>query len=958
MDEILIWLLIVEILGIIGFPIAFLFCNNLTDRGYSISKILGILLVCYLTWISTSLGVLGYTTLSIILAIILVTILSLHIVNKNKAGIRDFLRDNKKTIIINEVVFLIVFLLFLTIRMHTPDIQTLEKFMDISFINGIDRSVTMPPIDPWFSGGHVQYYYFGYFIIVTLSKLACIPTYISYNLAIALFFSLLAVAAFGIGYNLTKKYFYGILTIVFICILGNSFGFLQLLVFINPGLTDTLADNLMLQYPLTCCWNPSMPLSKLLQSFPIWSSTRIIPDTINEFPYATFIFGDLHPHYMGFPFQVFILILFLNIFYSSDGRFFGDSIPTIAFRVLLLSLSLGSLFFINSWDYPTYVFLFMALIILRRIQIDGKLKIRSLLTVIVSIVVIVSLSLLFYLPYHADNPASRAVDQVKDSTAIQHFLIIFILFLYLIFAFLIYLRYQDRKEVRIISLSNIAPLFMLLGVLFFIYPWIVDIQIIIILVPLAYLVVPKLLNKEQPTTFILILILMGTLLAMFCEIFHIDSRLNTVFKFYMEMWFLWAISAAYAVYYLRERFSPRNIFKSRLNIFLIAALCLLLLACSITPVLVTYKHLLIGSKNHVTLDGLEYMKKNHPGDFHAIKWMNENIRGQKIIIEKPGDAYTYDSRVSANTGLPTVIGWLNHEFIWRQNWFHDRANDVHRIFNTLDNNLSLALLKKYNVSYIYVGSLEWQKYKPQGLTKFADYPEYYTEVYNNLNTRIYRVDLSNVDENIAIKMDEGEYIKQYQSKILKGKNFRMLDLSEIANVHHSDPLHVCTEDSGFKCRWPPTGTTEDILIYFDIPFRFVTGVKDMFQSGGCSGFNPLNLVINNKVSGVYWIMNTAWTTEKCVTARITYQDGSIREYSPPFLYNPSSMYHQKQKVIDDDTAEGSPAIRCDINPINKNYVYFVPVDETKTLKSIKIERADRSIMLIYAITTRAPVGRL
>jgi uncharacterized membrane protein len=107
------------------------------------------------------------------------------------------------------------------------------------------------------------------------------------------------------------------------------------------------------------------------------------------------------------------------------------------------------------------------------------------------------------------------------------------------------------------------------------------------------------------------------------------------------------------------------------------------------------------------------------GDVAAIKWLNANVQGQPIIVEANGDSYTDYNRISAFTGLPAVMGWQTHEWLWRTS---DKTPDafgsvvvprqqvVKDIYTTSDQELRRNLLKEYEVEYIVIGQLEREKY--------------------------------------------------------------------------------------------------------------------------------------------------------------------------------------------------------------------------------------------------------
>ncbi|MEM5854790.1 MAG: DUF2298 domain-containing protein [Candidatus Aenigmatarchaeota archaeon] len=726
--EIFVWWLITEILGLSSLPILLFICKKLPDRGYSISKIVGILLVSYFTWILTISQLFKYDVLVIIVSIFFTIFISIIVFLHDRECIIIFLKKRKKTILWNEIVFLSFFILFTSIRMFKPDIYTLEKYMDFAFINGINRSEKLPPLDPWFSGGDIKYYYFGHFIVVTLTKLSGLPTHVTYNLAFSLFYSLFTFVAFGIGYNLTQKYRYALITVILISFVGNIFGFLQLITFLFPSFGDFLVNTFDLKYPVTCCWNPSLSFTQQIKSMDVWASTRIIPNTINEFPYSSFLFGDLHAHYMAFPFQLLVLTLFLNFFLNerTGNHIFDKDIIERSINIFLLSLSVGSLSFISSWYYPTSIILFIFMIFSILIGSNKKIKnLNFIRNIIILVLVIVILSILLFLPFFYYNKPYREIGFVKERTNIFHFLIIFSPFHFLTFSFLHLnskkLISQHKWKILISFLSSVFLSFFL------------NFQLLLVLVPI-FIFSPLLLfsqrKKDHIFSFVVVLILVSALIVLFSDIMFIDSRMNTVFKMYLQVWNFLAIASGYALYDI-ERYS----FPSKIWYFFFY---FLLFASLFISFVVTFNQIIFGLEKGPSLDGMLYMKTMENGDYEAIRWLNKNINGSPVVLEAPGKAYTYYSRVSTNTGLPTVIGWLNHEFLWRGKWYSDREEDINRIYTTINNTEAIELLNKYNVTYIYVGSLEHKDYPSDGLKKFSNFPDNYRLIYDNLNVQIYQ----------------------------------------------------------------------------------------------------------------------------------------------------------------------------------------------------------------------------
>jgi len=228
--------------------------------------------------------------------------------------------------------------------------------------------------------------------------------------------------------------------------------------------------------------------------------------------------------------------------------------------------------------------------------------------------------------------------------------------------------------------------------------------------------------------------------------------MNTIFKFYFQAWVLLAIASAFAVYWLirsRMRTSggetpPEGGRRERSEravrgAFLIGFWVLFGMGM-VYPVLGNISR--AGSFDHQpTLDGTAYLAESEADDYAAIQWLNGNVNGTPVILETPGkggSSYVYEGRVSALTGLPTLLGWAGHEGQWRGSYEVQSARepDIDAIYNTLDAQTALTLLDKYDISYVYVGPLERSEYDPRGLEKFERLMDI---VYQNEGVTIYKV---------------------------------------------------------------------------------------------------------------------------------------------------------------------------------------------------------------------------
>jgi YYY domain-containing protein len=228
------------------------------------------------------------------------------------------------------------------------------------------------------------------------------------------------------------------------------------------------------------------------------------------------------------------------------------------------------------------------------------------------------------------------------------------------------------------------------------------------------------LTTNLAENFSLVLLLLGLLLPLSVEfVFLRDNfgyRMNTVFKFYFQAWVLLALASAFGVYYVGQALEGigRRVWQG--------AFVVLILAGMVYPVLATYNKA-NKFQNQPTLDGIAWIEQVYPNDHTAILWLRENAAPGDVILEAPADSYAsyrYEGRVSAMTGQPTLLGWGGHQGQWRGNYDEParRAPDIELLYNGIDPETTLTLLDKYDITYVYVGPVERQRYKPNGLQKF------------------------------------------------------------------------------------------------------------------------------------------------------------------------------------------------------------------------------------------------
>jgi YYY domain-containing protein len=579
--------------------------------------------------------------------------------------------------------------------------------MDMTFINSILKTTEFPPLDPWMSGTVIYYYYFGYLIVANLINITGIMPSIAFNLSTASFFALSFTTALGVGFNLTDKIKYGIITAFFVTIAGNLVGFFQLMDIFRK---ENAINNML--------------------SFNYWTSSRVIPDTINEFPFFSYLQGDLHAHMISITFQLLVLLLLLNTMKSN--AFGRDSI-------LIMGLSIGFLYPLNTWDYPVYL-------ILAILVIASQIRKKDYLMSFASMATLAAASYLLYLPYHLSYKIDKTILLVPSGrTSLIFYLAIYGFFLFMIYTFVL-TRDLNKKVFKLsFILLIIAALITIFEVKLFILdgvknPKTNEFELLILLIPLLVLSVISIFKeKDMNNVFILILIIGGVFTSLFCEFFYIQDalgnvnsifiRLNTVFKMYLQNWILWGVCAGYIVFLFRDHFVSKKTWG--------VAAVILILCVSIYPVFAAMGKS-GGFAGIPELDGGAYVKKEHRGDYEAILWFR-NLTGHPVVLQAPGELYQWNTAITAFSGLPTVIGWAGHELNWRfpkRSEIDMRWSDVGKMYTSGDIREVEKLLIKYNVSYVYFGEAEAKRFGDPGI--FEENTDIFEKVFEYGDAVIYK----------------------------------------------------------------------------------------------------------------------------------------------------------------------------------------------------------------------------
>lgn len=723
--QVFIWILLINFLGIVFIPVFYKLFINFPDFGYSFYKFFGLLSFSFIIWFFTSYKVIDFIFIDIFFIALLLIIISLFLFIKNKNEILFYINKSKRQILFTESLFVIFFALGLLVRYLNPDLwhpyRGGEKPMDLAFLNAIIRSTTFPPFDPWFSGYSLNYYYYGHFMVALMSKITGIPSYISYNLAIPTFFAYSSTLIFGFSSSFVYLYrkskdlkfdwfripaYTGLFSVFSILIFGNFDAVIQIFKIIF----------------------------NFQENFDYWRSTRIVSMNstgleINEFPFFTFLFADLHAHLMSIPLIISLVSISFIFFYD----FFSNSskIKNL-FILLFLALITGAIKATNTWDYPLGVIIVSSSIFLSTFLSGGKLNIRFLRFILylsfyyfVSKILFLNFENNFIMPEFGisfsqwKTPVIIMLEILFVPISLSLiFIISYIYNLYLKIEFLNF-NFSYKKLLIFISVIFLFLLFSILFKVTSIY------LLLLLLLSILIIAILKLILFESDSRLFLwisLLIIIGFGIPILTDIFVVNddiNRMNTVFKFNFQSWIILNLGASLLIPFIYQYIN------SKINKSVFLSLIFILFILGMSYPIYSIKPRLSDrfSNDYFGINGNQYMLssiylyKGNPIDlsssYEAINWLNNNIKGNPVIVENSGELYTWSSVISINTGFPSVLGWDWHEKQQRSldsNSISLRNKQIQEFYTTPSEEFIKDFLDYYRVELIIFGPVEKLNY--------------------------------------------------------------------------------------------------------------------------------------------------------------------------------------------------------------------------------------------------------
>lgn len=685
------WYLLALVLGVAAMPLTGRLFRRFQDRGWMFSKVTAIAVSGFLTWFLVAVKIIKFTTMTCIVVTLVCVAASLILYcREQKAGFECIPFAHLNLVYAEELLFFAAFLLWTYFAGFHPAAYGTEKFMDYGFMEAMMRSKTLPATDLWYSQGKINYYYGGQYFAVFLTKLSGAKVELTYNLmrtfvaglAFAMPFSLIhqivtdRLEKVRTGWKKALPSVTGILAGISVSIAGNMhyvvYG--QIIPFIQKLKGEEVSSY----------WFPD--------------ATRYIgfnPDvedkTIHEFPCYSFVLGDLHAHVV----DIMFVLLLLGLLYAwmkkvRTTELSGESMSRREFwkkqllmpQLLAAGALLGMFHWTNYWDFVIYFVVTCGAALFMNI-IGQKGKIRWVLEVTAAQAVeIMTLATVIILPFTLQFDTSNMVQGIalaKHHSLPHQLLVLWGLPGILTILFVVSLLIEKLRGAEQKSLYHLLT------------------------------------SIRLPDLFAVLMGLCAIGLVLIPELVYVrdiyengNARANTMFKLTYQAYIMFGMTMIYAIFRLLV------IGKNKiLKVLAFIGLFLFVWTCGYFGNSV---HSWFGTvwkpSQYKGLNATAFLETDFPEDVNGIRWLKENISDAPVVLEANGDSYSEYERVSAMTGLPTIMGWYVHEWLWRGDLadLNAKIEEIKEIYTSTDETRVKELLEEYNVSYIFVGSCERNKY--------------------------------------------------------------------------------------------------------------------------------------------------------------------------------------------------------------------------------------------------------
>ena len=707
-----VWLGAVLLLGVLAVPIVFRLFPLMSERGLGLAKTVGLVVPTLVVTALLKTGGFGEPRRTAFLALVITAACSAACAWGVRTEVFRFVRERSRLVLAGELVFFLGFGLFLGLRALNPEITWGEKPMDLSLLNVLVRARSLPVSDPWLAGAPLGYYTFGHQAMGVpdprdgpAHAAHLQPRVRSARRAVA-------QGAFSLAAAWGGRIRAGLAGAAFVGLLGNLSGLWEWIVLRRPK---------------------GLPLDWHY----FWATSRVIKDTINEYPFWGLVFADLHAHVLAVPFFLLLAAAALELVRAHAGG--GAALLRRLGAAIALGIALAVQALTNAWDIPFLAGLLVLTGLVAALSGDGTARstARGLSSAVAAGVT--AWAVFSALRWEgAQRPGYGWNGEAPAS--LRDVLLVFGLFFFVAFAWWFAWDRDDRR-----GAGNVRSPLLAAGVVAaLILSLTLQSVALLCVAGVAAFVATVFADRQDPSVRLAAgFVAAGFFLVLFTQYFYISDRMNTFFKLYLEAWLALSVGTAVLAFGSVGRPGtvstwPRAV-RGLLGLLVGAALFTTLTGArgAIGDARPTFR----AGAPRPTLDGLAYLDGTRPGELAAVEWLQAAVQGTPVLLEAQGPSYQEFSRISMMTGIPTVLGWEYH-VNQRGNAraeIEARRAAVSRIYSSRAADVVEPLLRRYRVGYVYVGWLERATYPPAGLSKFATAGELFEEVFAYKDVRIYRV---------------------------------------------------------------------------------------------------------------------------------------------------------------------------------------------------------------------------
>jgi len=758
-------LLTVELIGFAAYPIVARAFPVLADRGWAIAKPVGVLLIATTVWLVSYTKLVPNSPVTWWAVFALLALGGIWVLRSDFRTLRQTFVRRWRIILTLELIFILFFLMFLSMRAFDPAASGTEKPMDLMMLTAVTSAEHAPPQDLWLAGEPIAYYYFGYWIYGGVNAMVGTIPAVAFNVGIALVAGLSASIAASFVVTLARRdgigtkpsLLAGGASAVLLLITSNLSGLWTLL-----DITKAAPDGLLNWYrgsdydriDRIVTWRPD-------DFWWWWKSSRItntfsetgdeLDFTIQEFPFFSILLGDFHPHLMSIPFVLTGVTVLTALFIAHRSISFGI-LRNNLFAAGIAAVIIGASGFINFWDVGLLLLLSSGLVVAGWVS-TRNMEFRNLVKAAFPVVSLWLVGILLYSPFYLGTAESQVqwppLAPVKYGTRPIHLISIWILLIGVAAPLLFFL---SQRYVRLVigKFRGDAPKSLkddhliwrpawIAALVLTVVPWgiwaithlafndnaqVVDLftripttgaLAIVSIIGIAVILTRARRGADGGAQFALILGTLAIYLIFAAELFFVHdlfgNRMNTVFKFYYQAWIVLSVVAGYGtLIWYRHHLSltGRNLMVSRTALGLLAVVTVSSLYFPVASAVSKTTASGLGPE----LNSLSFLERNDPDELKVINEINAISTADDVLVEAVGGSYSDFGRISEGSGVPTVIGWVFHETQWHggNELFEDREDDVRKIYTTEDRDELLRLVAKYDLTMVVVGPRETSTY--------------------------------------------------------------------------------------------------------------------------------------------------------------------------------------------------------------------------------------------------------